>query len=166
MTTDPDMGADAASFFNALTGYSDPPDMRKLVMAPTRLRERLLALIDRERKRAEQGQAAAIDAKMNALVDEEIIRALYAASAAGVRIRLNMRGICCLRPDVEGLSETIDVVSIARRCFATTSRPMICKRTAPGAGAAPNPARSRTAPRRRFTASRPRSASSPVRPGA
>ncbi len=115
MTTDPDIGADAASFFNALTGYSDPPDMRKLVMAPTRLRERLIALIERERRRAEQGQAAAIDAKMNALVDEEIIRALYAASAVGVRIRLNVRGICCLRPGVKGLSETIEVVSVVDR---------------------------------------------------
>jgi polyphosphate kinase len=115
MTTDPDIGADAASFFNALTGYSDPPDMRKLVMAPTRLRERLIGLIERERRRAEQGQAAALDAKMNALVDEEIIRALYAASAAGVRIRLNVRGICCLRPGVKGLSETIEVVSVVDR---------------------------------------------------
>jgi polyphosphate kinase len=115
MTTDPDIGADAAAFFNALTGYSDPPDMRKLVMAPMRLRERLLALIERERRRAEHGQAAAIDAKMNALVDKEIIRALYAASAAGVRIRLNVRGICCLQPGVEGLSETIEVVSVVDR---------------------------------------------------
>jgi polyphosphate kinase len=115
MTTDPDIGADAAAFFNALTGYSDPPEMKKLVMAPTRLRERLLALIDRERRRADQGQAAVIDAKMNALVDVELIRALYAASAAGVRIRLNVRGICCLRPGVRGLSETIEVVSIVDR---------------------------------------------------
>ena len=71
-------------------------------MAPTQLRERFLRLIERERRRAEEGQAAEIRAKMNSLVDEEIIRALYEASRAGVRIRLNVRGICCLRPGVKG----------------------------------------------------------------
>jgi polyphosphate kinase len=115
MTADPQIGADVAAFFNALTGFSDPPEMKKLAMAPTRLRQRLLALIERERRRAEAGQAAGIDAKMNALVDQEIIEALYAASAAGVRIRLNVRGICCLRPGVRGLSERIEVVSIVDR---------------------------------------------------
>jgi polyphosphate kinase len=115
MTADPEIGEDASSFFNSLTGYSDPPRMRKLVMAPTFLRERLLRLIERERRRAEAGQAAEISAKMNALVDAEIIRALYAASRAGVRIRLCVRGICCLRPGVKGASETIEVVSIVDR---------------------------------------------------
>jgi polyphosphate kinase len=115
MTSDPEIGEDASSFFNALTGYSDPPRMKKLVMAPTQLRERVLRLIDRERERAEGGQAAEIRAKMNSLVDEEIIRALYAAAGAGVRIHLNVRGICCLRPGVPGLSETIEVVSIVDR---------------------------------------------------
>jgi polyphosphate kinase len=115
MTSDPEIGEDASSFFNALTGYSDPPRMKKLVMAPTQLRERVLRLIDRERERAEDGQAAEIRAKMNSLVDEEIIRALYAAAGAGVRIHLNVRGICCLRPGVPGLSETIEVVSIVDR---------------------------------------------------
>ena len=84
-------------------------------MAPTDLRERFLKLIDRERRRAEAGQPAEIVAKMNSLVDEEIIEALYAASAAGVRIRLNVRGICALRPGVPGLSENIEVVSIVDR---------------------------------------------------
>src|SRR5207253_579419 len=98
MTADSDIGEDASAFFNALTGYSDPPRMKKLVMAPTTLRERILRLIERERRRAESGQAAEIRAKMNALVDEDVIRALYDASKAGVRIRLNVRGICCLRP--------------------------------------------------------------------
>jgi polyphosphate kinase len=115
MTSDPEIGQDASSFFNALTGYSDPPNMKKLVMAPTRLREKVLRLIERERERAEGGQTAEIRAKMNSLVDEEIIQALYAAAEAGVTIRLNVRGICCLRPGVPGLSERIEVVSIVDR---------------------------------------------------
>jgi polyphosphate kinase len=115
MTADPVLGEDASAFFNALTGYSDPPRMRKLVMAPTTLRERFLRLIEREQRRAEEGQAAEIRAKMNSLVDEEIIRALYDASRAGVKIRLNVRGICCLKPGVKALSETIEVVSVVDR---------------------------------------------------
>lgn len=115
MTADREVGEDTSAFFNALTGYSDPPRMKKLVMAPTGLRDRLLKLIEREQRRAEAGQAAEIRAKMNSLVDERIIRALYAASRAGVRIRLNVRGICGLRPGVKGLSETIEVISIVDR---------------------------------------------------
>jgi len=115
MTCDPEIGGDASAFFNALTGYSDPPKMKKLVMAPTQLRDRLLKLIDRERQRAEEGQAALIRGKMNALLDEEMIRALYAASQAGVQILLNVRGICCLRPGVKGVSENVEVVSIVDR---------------------------------------------------
>jgi polyphosphate kinase len=115
MTSDPAIGEDASAFFNALTGYSDPPRMKKLVMAPSNLRERFLRLIEREQRRAEEGQAAEIRAKMNSLVDEDIIRALYDASRAGVRIRLNVRGVCCLRPGVKGVSETIEVVSIVDR---------------------------------------------------
>jgi polyphosphate kinase len=115
MTADPVIGEDASAFFNALTGYSDPPRLKKLAMAPTMLRERVLKLIERERRRAEDGQAAEIRAKMNALVDEEMIRALYDASKAGVRIRLNVRGVCCLRPGLKGVSDTIEVVSIVDR---------------------------------------------------
>jgi polyphosphate kinase len=115
MTTDPEIGKDASAFFNALTGYSDPPRMKKLHMAPTSLRDRTLALIEREARRAASGQAAEIRAKMNSLVDEDIIRALYDASRSGVRIRLNVRGICCLKPGVKGLSESIEVVSIVDR---------------------------------------------------
>jgi polyphosphate kinase len=115
MTADRAIGEDVSAFFNALTGYSDPPRMKKLAMAPTTLRERFLRLIERERRRAEEGQAAEIRAKMNSLVDEEIIRALYDASRAGVRIRLNVRGICCLRPGLKGVSDTIEVVSIVDR---------------------------------------------------
>ena len=84
-------------------------------MAPTGLRRRFLKLIDRERRRAESGQPAEIVAKMNSLIDEEIIDALYAASQAGVKIRLNVRGICALRPGVPALSENIEVVSVVDR---------------------------------------------------
>jgi len=115
MTADPVIGEDASALFNALTGYSDPPRMKKLTMAPTLLRDRFLKLIERERRRAEAGQAAEIRVKVNSLVDEEIIRALYDASRAGVKIRLNVRGICCLRPGVKGVSESIEVVSIVDR---------------------------------------------------
>jgi polyphosphate kinase len=115
LTSSPEIGVDASAFFNALTGYSDPPRMKKLVMAPTHLRERLLKLIDRETRRAESGQAAEIRAKMNALVDDRVVQALYRASQAGVRVRLNVRGVCVLRPGVKGLSENIDVVSIVGR---------------------------------------------------
>ncbi|MGE0452386.1 MAG: polyphosphate kinase 1 [Vicinamibacteria bacterium] len=115
MTSNREIGEDASAFFNALTGYSDPPQLKKLAMAPTGLRERTLALVERERRRAEAGQAAEIRAKMNSLVDEDIIRALYEASRAGVRIQLNVRGICCLRPGVKGASESIEVVSVVDR---------------------------------------------------
>ena len=115
MTSSRTIGEDASAFFNSITGYSDPPRMKKLTMAPTGLRERFLKLIERETRRAQDGQAAEIRAKMNSLVDEDIIRALYDASRAGVRIRLNVRGICCLRPGVKGVSETIEVVSIVDR---------------------------------------------------
>jgi polyphosphate kinase len=115
MTSDREIGEDASAFFNALTGYSDPPRMKRLAMAPTMLRERILKLIGRERQRAESGQLAEIRAKMNSLVDEDIIRALYDAARAGVRVRLNVRGICCLRPGVKGTSERVEVVSIVDR---------------------------------------------------
>jgi polyphosphate kinase len=115
MTSDRDIGEDASAFFNALTGYSDPPRMRKLVMAPTQLRERVLRLIQREKERAEAGQPAEIRAKMNSLVDEEIIRALYDAAKAGARIRLAVRGICCLRPGLKGTSDGVEVVSVVDR---------------------------------------------------
>jgi polyphosphate kinase len=115
LTTSPAVAEDASAFFSALTGYSDPPRFKKLVMAPTGLRQRLLKLIDRERQRAASGQPAEIVAKMNSLIDDELIEALYAASRAGVRIRLNVRGICALRPGVPGESDQIEVVSIVDR---------------------------------------------------
>jgi len=115
MTSSPAVAADAAAFFNALTGYSDPPKLGTLVMAPTGLRRKMLRLINRERRRAEAGQSAEIVAKMNSLIDGEIIRALYDASRSGVRIRLNVRGICALRPGVPDVSPTIEVVSVVDR---------------------------------------------------
>jgi polyphosphate kinase len=115
MTSAPAFCEDASAVFGALTGYSDPPRLKKLVMAPTGLRQRFLKLIKREQRRAKEAQPAEIVAKMNALIDEEIIQALYAASTAGVKIRLNVRGICALRPGVAGTSENIDVISIVDR---------------------------------------------------
>ena len=115
MTCNEELGADASSFFNAITGYSQPQRFRKIAAAPLGLRDRLLELIDAETERKQQGQKAQISAKLNSLVDPEIIQALYAASQAGVKMRLNVRGICCLRPGVAGLSENITVVSIVDR---------------------------------------------------
>jgi polyphosphate kinase len=115
LTTSPAIAEDATAFFNAVTGYSDPPRLKKLAMAPTELRRRFLKLIDGERRRATSGQRAEIVAKMNSLIDEEIIEALYAAAMSGVRIQLNVRGICALRPGVPGLSDNIEVVSIVDR---------------------------------------------------
>jgi polyphosphate kinase len=115
MTSSQPIAEDASAFFNTLTGYSDPPRLKKLVMAPTDLRRRVLRLIARERRRAEAGQPAEIVAKMNSLIDEEIITSLYLASESGVRIRLNVRGICALRPGVTGVSTNIEVVSIVDR---------------------------------------------------
>jgi polyphosphate kinase len=115
MTCDEELGADATSFFNAVTGYSQPQEFRKLDAAPIGLREKLLEMIESETQRRRQGQRARITAKMNSLVDTRIIDALYAASQAGVKIQLNVRGICCLRPGVSGLSENISVISIVDR---------------------------------------------------
>ncbi|MGC1276354.1 MAG: polyphosphate kinase 1 [Planctomycetaceae bacterium] len=115
LTSDEDLCSDAVAFFNAITGYSQPQSFRKLDAAPIGLRERLLELIEGETERSRQGQRARIDAKLNSLVDSEIIDALYAASQAGVKVRLNVRGVCCLRPGTKGLSENIRVISIIDR---------------------------------------------------
>jgi len=115
MTSSHAFCSDASAVFNAITGYSDPPRLSKLVLAPTGLRRQFLKLIDRERRRAEGGLPAEIIAKMNSLTDGEIIEALYAASRAGVKIRLNVRGICALRPGVADVSANIDVISIVDR---------------------------------------------------
>jgi polyphosphate kinase len=114
-TCNPDIGADATELFNYLTGYSRRRNYRKLLVAPVNLRQRITQLIEREIEHHRNGRPARIMAKMNSLTDIEIIRALYQASQAGVPIDLNVRGICCLRPGIPGLSETIRVVSIVGR---------------------------------------------------
>lgn len=115
MTSNEELGADASSFFNAITGYSQPQRFRKIEAAPIGLREKLLEMIDTETERKKHGQKARIIAKLNSLADPEIIDALYRASNAGVKVQLNVRGICCLRPGVAGMSKNIEVVSIIDR---------------------------------------------------
>lgn len=107
--------SDATEFFNMISGYSQPTEWNKLIPAPYWLRDRSLDLIDREIRNSREGRVAYIKAKMNSLVDEEMIEKLYEASQAGVQIDLVVRGICCLRPGVEGMSETIRVVSVVGR---------------------------------------------------
>jgi polyphosphate kinase len=114
-TSSPSMGADLSDLFNALTGFSRQRLYRKLLVAPGDMRQRFRELIDRETEHARQGKGGRIIAKMNALVDGDTIEALYQASQAGVEIDLIVRGICCLRPGVPGVSEHIRVISIIGR---------------------------------------------------
>jgi len=114
-TCDPDLSADVADLFNALTGYSRQETYRKLLVAPVTMRQQLLARIARETERQRQHGDGYLAFKMNALVDKACIQALYTASQAGVKIDLQVRGICCLRPGIPGLSETITVTSIVGR---------------------------------------------------
>ena len=114
-TVDPGLCRDAAKVFNYMTGYVHPEKMEKLVIAPIGLRSTLLQLIEDEIAHAKAGKPAGIWAKLNSLVDPEIIDALYRASAAGVAIDLVVRGICCLRPGIAGLSDNIRVKSIIGR---------------------------------------------------
>ncbi|GIW86513.1 MAG: polyphosphate kinase [Isosphaeraceae bacterium] len=107
-----DFGEDASALFNLLTGYSQHHDWNRLVVAPKYLSDRVISLIEREANHARAGRPARIIAKMNALVDPRAIQALYAASRAGVRIDLIIRGICCLRPGLPGISDRIRVISI------------------------------------------------------
>ena len=108
-------GVDASEFFNTLSGFSEPPEWRRLIPAPTRMKKYFLEKIRAEAKNAKAGKNSRIIAKMNSLVDASIIDALYEASCAGVKIDLIVRGICCLRPGVPGLSENITVRSITGR---------------------------------------------------
>jgi polyphosphate kinase len=114
-TADPEIGADVAEMFNFLTGYGRPAEYRKVLVSPTTMRERFLEEIEATVDAHRAGEEAWIGLKMNALVDAGCIQALYEASRAGVRIDLNVRGVCCLRPRVPGVSENIRVVSIVGR---------------------------------------------------
>lgn len=115
LTTDPDIGDDATDIFNYLTGFSLQKEFTRLMVAPLNLRERMLALIERETSHARAGRAARITAKVNRLTDLEIIESLYRASQAGVPIDLIVRGACMVRPGILGLSQTINVRSIVGR---------------------------------------------------
>ena len=115
LTCNDELGAEATAFFNAISGNSQLQHLQQLATAPDTLRSKLLSLIEQERIRSEQGQKSHIIAKMNALVDPEIIEALYLASQAGVKIELNVRGVCCLKPNVPRISDNISVISIVDR---------------------------------------------------
>ena len=109
------IGEDASALFNEITGYSAPHDWQSFAVAPTDLKDKLFELIEREAEHARAGRPARIIAKMNSLSNQEMVDALYAASQAGVKIELIIRGVCCLRPGVPGISENITVRSIVDR---------------------------------------------------
>jgi len=115
LSCDPDLGADLTDLFNLLTGYSRQTSYRKILLAPTTLRNRIVELIGAEADAARNGRRGRIVFKMNSLVDPKVIESLYEASEAGVEVDLIVRGICCLRPGVKGLSERIRVRSLVGR---------------------------------------------------
>ena len=128
LTANEDLTHDAMLLFNVLTGYAELPKMRRLVVAPFTMRAHTLDNIEREIEFAKAGAPAAIRAKMNSLVDGTIIEALYQASQAGVRVELLVRGICCLRPQIPGLSDNIEVRSIIDRFLERWSLRHQCAR--------------------------------------
>jgi polyphosphate kinase len=115
LTTDPVIGADVSDLFNALTGYSKKVEYNRILVAPRGMKEAILSRIDREIKHQKQNGNGYLAFKMNSLQDKACIRALYNASNAGVKIDLQVRGICCLRPGVPRVSENIEVTSIVGR---------------------------------------------------
>ncbi|MEP6549675.1 MAG: polyphosphate kinase 1 [Gemmatimonadales bacterium] len=115
LTCNPEIGLDLSNLFNALTGFSHQNDWKNLLVAPRNMRVRFTAMVDREAENARAGKPARIIAKMNALVDADIIQHLYDASKAGVDIDLIVRGICCLRPGIPGISDRIKVISVVGR---------------------------------------------------
>lgn len=115
ITCKPEFGENASVIFNMLSGYFKPQNMSKITIAPYELRKKLEYLVEREAENAKNGKKAKIIAKMNSLVDKKLMIALYKASQAGVNIELIVRGICCLRPGIKGLSENITVKSIVGR---------------------------------------------------
>jgi polyphosphate kinase len=114
-TDDPTIAEDASDLFNYLTGYSEQEEYHELLVAPLGMREGILRLIEEQTEKAQKGEPSGITCKMNSLTDPRIIEALYEASQAGVKIDLVIRGICCLRPGLEGISENIRVVSLVGR---------------------------------------------------
>ena len=115
LTCDSRLATDVAAFFNLLTGFSESTAMEKLTLAPLTLRRKLVELIDREIAASSPDRPGLIIAKTNALEDKELCQAFYRASMAGVTVRLNVRGICCLRPGLKGVSDNIEVISILDR---------------------------------------------------
>ena len=115
LTSDEEIGKDASDLFNFLTGYSFQTEYRQLLVAPVNLRERMLEMVNRETRHRKNGKDARIIVKINSLTDDKIVRALYRASQAGVKIDLIVRGICVLRPGIAGLSENIRVISVVGR---------------------------------------------------
>ena len=126
------IASDVSSLFNVLTGYSKARNWNKIAVAPTDLRSMFLQRIERETENALAGKPSKITAKVNSLVDKDIIKALYRASQAGVKIDLIVRGICCLKPNIAGISDNINVLSIVGRFWNiveyTTSRMMTLQR--------------------------------------
>jgi polyphosphate kinase len=118
-TDDPELGEDGTDLFNYLTGYSEQEEYQELLVAPLTMREKFVELVREQAARAEKGEPARISCKMNNLTDPKIIEELYLASQAGVKIEMVIRGICCLKPGLEGISESIRVVSLVGRFLST-----------------------------------------------